>query len=245
MRTTMGREIRVTVDDDEVFERMKARKRELDLSWREVLHRGLWSEAGDDGGWAGPGETDRSSSDYRGSPGDDFGDRLERQIRRRVERSLRSAFGDDDAGPGHGPGPVEVEIDHPSPPDPPSPPGAPDVEDLEAAEDAVLRFPFLDGSEDPEYGVPLRVNLETTADGLDVEVVAVRTGKSVRGMNAFDREARMGIARGFSRGERARLELGDGEEHYGVAVSLSWGRAEDGRPTVDGVEVAEVVFGGD
>ena len=37
----MSREIRITIEDDEVFERMRYRKDELDLSWEEVLRRGL------------------------------------------------------------------------------------------------------------------------------------------------------------------------------------------------------------
>jgi hypothetical protein len=122
--------------------------------------------------------------------------------------------------------------------------GSPGVEDLEDAEDAVLRFPFAEDDDADRYGVPLRVNLKTSADGLDVEVVAVRTGKSVGGMNRFDRGTRMRIAEGFSRGELGRLELGDGEEGYDVEVALSWGRG-DGGPTVEDVDVEEVVFGGD
>lgn len=37
----MSREIRITIADDEVFEVMKQRKEALELSWEEVLHRGL------------------------------------------------------------------------------------------------------------------------------------------------------------------------------------------------------------
>lgn len=40
----MSREIRITIDDDEIFESMKRRKGALDLSWEEVVKRGLREE---------------------------------------------------------------------------------------------------------------------------------------------------------------------------------------------------------
>jgi hypothetical protein len=231
----MGREIRVSIDDDEVFERMKARKRELDLSWEEVLHRGLWTEAG-------PGPNPTGPHGGHGA-GEDFGDRIERQVKRRVEQSLRSAFGSADQGQGS-PG-------APSPPSPPSAPSAPshpsggyesEMESLANAEDAVLRFPFLD---DETHRVPLRVDLSTSADGLDVEVVTVRRGKDVEGMNVFDRSARKAIAEGLATGSMPVLELEAGVEEYRVAPALSWSRDDRGRPVVADVEIEEVIFDDD
>ena len=247
----MAREIRVTIDDDEVFERMRARKRELDLSWEEVLHRGLREE----------------------NVGD-LGDRIEQQIRERVSKSLERSFGldPDDSGassatsgqpashgdPSGAPGPmpdVPMTPDFPSGVDPTGgdPSGGPGaggsgasgglnatVETLSNAEDAVLRFPFL--SDEPGNRVPLRVQLETTAEGLDVTVVAIRTGKSVAEYNAFDRGARPRIAAALAEGEPAVLSLGDGAETYEVVPALSWQATDDG-PTVTEVSVREVRVG--
>ncbi|MFB6175615.1 MAG: hypothetical protein ABEI99_00440 [Halobaculum sp.] len=257
----MAREIRVTIDDDEVFERLRARKRELDLSWEEVLHRGLRG---------GPGD----------SPDEDIGDRLERQITRRVEESLGRAFGLDESASRHSGGGASSDSGgssggsrDPTPPgspspDSPSPPGGVDpagrgtpggpqggpaaggprqpsggldaeVETLANAEDAVLRFPFLD--DDPGNTVPLRVNLETSADGLDVEVVTIRSGKAVAERNAFDRGARRQIAEALATGETAILELDAGVEEYHVVPVLSWSD-DDGTPTVTEVSISEVSF---
>lgn len=256
----MAREIRVTIDDDEVFERLRARKRELDLSWEEVLHRGLR------GGSGGPG-----------GPDDDIGDRLERQITERVEKSLGRAFGLDDRESRHrsgSSGRKSGESRDPTPQgspssDSPSPPGGVDsadrrtrgspragtpaggshgrqspgldaeVETLENAEDAVLRFPFLD--DDSGNTVPLRVNLETSAAGLDVEVVTIRSGKAVAERNAFDRGARRQIAEALATGETATLELDAGVEEYRVVPVLSWSH-DDGTPTVTDVSISEVSF---
>lgn len=249
----MAREIRVTIDDDEVFERLRARKRELDLSWEDVLHRGL-----------------------RGGPGDgldeDIGDRLERQITQRVEESLGRAFGLDDSGSGAGGAggaggtrgvgsanrtdTTNRSGGQSGSPDPTSPSSSPpaessagssppsssldaEMETLENAEDAVLRFPFLD--DDPGNTVPLRVNLETSADGLGVEVVTIRSGKSVAERNGFDRGARRQIAEALATGEMAILELDAGVEEYHVVPVLSWSH-DDGTPTVTDVSISEVSF---
>lgn len=218
----MAREIRVTVDDDEVFERMKRRKRELDLSWREVLHRGLWG--GDDSG-RGRG--------HPGGPGDpleDLGDRLERQIENRVEESIRAGFGagGSRADPSPGPGGTSPGFED-------------EMETLANAEDAVLRFPFLEDR--PEFRVPLRVAVETRSGGMAVDVVTVRTGKSVEGTNAFDRGTRKEVAAEFAGGALAVLELESGVEEYRVAPVLSWSRDDRGDPVVSDVAIDEVVFG--
>lgn len=113
-----------------------------------------------------------------------------------------------------------------------------EMETLENAEDAVLRFPFLD--DDPGNTVPLRVNLETSADGLAVEVVTIRAGPADR--NAFDASARPQIASALASGETAVLSVADGVEEYDVVPELSW-RAEDGTPTVTEVAIAEVSLG--
>ena len=240
----MAREIRVTIDDDEVFERMRARKRELDLSWEEVIHRGLR-------------ERERG----------DIGERVERKIRQRVADSLEQSLGldarsGDDGGrtraPGGGPTPggrsepdvgdVDPMSSHdPAARSPPEPPESPagglsaEVASLSNAEDAELRFPFLPAK--PGNRVPLRVRLETTADGLEVTVVAVRTGKSVASMNAFDRGARKEIAAALADGEAATLSLADGAETYRVVPALSWQATDDG-PTVTEAAIREVRFDG-
>jgi hypothetical protein len=86
------------------------------------------------------------------------------------------------------------------------------------------------------------VNLSTSADGLDIEVVTVRQGKGVAGMNVFDRSARKAIAEGLAAGSMPVLELEAGVEEYRVAPALSWSRNEDGRPVVTDVEVEDVIF---
>ena len=245
----MSREIRITIDDDEIFERMKRRKDELDLSWEEALRRGLdrnedagpgsasgtgarahrsshagraphgepHASHGRPGGHAGADEGRRSVGDSgEWNPFDpDFGRKLSEHITRSVAESVPG--GEDLLGPGS----LEEEIDQ-----------------LEDAEDAVLAFPFLD--DEPGNQVPLRVNLRTSADGLDVEVVAVRRGKSVASMNRFEADARGAVTRKLAAGEPAMLRMRDGQEEYPVSPALSWSRDRDGRPTVTEVEIAEV-----
>lgn len=221
----MAREIRITIDDDEVFERMKRTKQELDLSWREVLHRGLQIDEGPGGRYHE--QTGRETTGHgRPATEDDFGDRIERHVKDRIEASLENALG------------VEsVETDSPGR----SRRYEREVESLANAEDAVLSFPFL--ADKPAYKIPLRVELEMRAGGVDVDVVSVRQGKSVREMNTFDRGTRRQIAEGLATGSDVRLELGDGEEEYRVTPILSWSRADDGEPAVDDVEIEDVLFG--
>lgn len=231
----------MTIDDDEVFERMKARKRELDLSWEEVLHRGLRREeppeeharrheqhtrehAGQSRGHGrrhdprGPGAGDRSSpADPLDDPGQ-FADDLKRQIQSQVFESLQSSLGVEED-------PLEREMSS-----------------LEAAEDAVLAFDFLDRPADEAANqVPLRVVLEASTDGLVIEVVAVRQGKTVGAMNAFDPAVRRQVIEGLATGEAATLRIAAGEESYRVLPSLSWSRT-NGTPTVTDVTVEEVQF---
>jgi hypothetical protein len=273
----MAREIRITIDDDEIFERMKRRKDELDLSWEEVLRRGLdrdESESGNPGsanpgsasepgasgrhgtpgrqgtsghhGTHGPHSSHSSHASSRGShssrdshpshghrdthasasegnrrdPGDwnpfapDFGRKLSEHITRSVAESVPG-------GEEFVSGSLEDEIDQ-----------------LEDAEDAVLAFPFLD--DDPDNQVPLRVNLRTSAGGLDVEVVAVRRGKDASSMNRFAGDARGTVTRKLAAGEPAVLRMGNGGEEYPVLPTLSWSRDRDGRPTVTEVEILDV-----
>ena len=75
----MAREVRITIDDDEVFERMKARKGALDLSWEEVLHRGLREIPGEHPGESGtpsepqgPGQHADPGDSARGPESDHF-----------------------------------------------------------------------------------------------------------------------------------------------------------------------------
>ena len=250
----MAREVRISIDDDEVFERMKARKRELDCSWEEVLHRGLrefpegepaaeephtargrrgYDEYGrDDPGFGDPGfeppgvgAADRRRGRGRGGrepPVEGIGDvvdqfqsQLREQIQGQLQESLESSIGSM--------GGIEREVD-----------------ELQAAEDAVLRFDFLD-DDGPTNQVPLRVTLQTGTDGLDVDVVAVRRGKSAQEMNRFSRDERQRINVELARGASAVLAF-DGDESYDVAPVLSWTRDGDGRPIVDDVAIDRVIF---
>jgi len=229
----MAREVRITIDDDEVFERMKARKRELDLSWEEVLHRGLREtpeppeppEPPDspefgarDRRGAGRAESGRGQGgESIGDIADQFRSQLREQVQESVRESMASSLGTD----------IDREVD-----------------ELAAAEDAVLRFPFLDDDRSA-YRVPLRVDLQTSRAGLAVDVVAVRQGKSVRDYNRFDRAARQTINERLARGDTARLAFADGAESYDVAPVLSWTRSDDGSPTVGDVEIDEVLFDDD
>jgi hypothetical protein len=248
----VAREIRITVDDDEVFERMKYVKADLDLTWEEALKRGLrardaegpgaasesrWPseapeppEAPDAPGagseWSTSGTSDHGAHDAsrsghghgdQGSFGD-LADQLRDQIRGQVRESLESSMQS-----------VQHDLDR-------------EMRDLQAAEDAVLRFDVLE--DDPQYEVPLRVRMEISRSGLDVEVVAVREGKSVTGTNRFDRGARRTVNEHLATGGTVTLAFdanGDAET-YEVAPVCSWGRHDDRTPRVSSVEIHEVVF---
>ncbi|WP_313691170.1 hypothetical protein [Halorarum halobium] len=244
----MAREVRITVDDDEVFERMKRRKRELDLSWEEVLYRGLTrreaggqsppndspgERAGGPVGEPGPaGPRDGEHREERGDRWDRFASGLEREIQNKVYDTLASSFG-------------SAGIDVPPRPDAADAPGGLDdeVESLASAEDATLAFPFLD--DEGSATVPLRVALETGPDGLSIEVVALRRGKGVAEANSFDAGDRQRVNTRLAAGDAAVLSFADGAESYRVRPVLSWTRGEDGRPTVDEVDVPEVVLDAD
>jgi hypothetical protein len=233
----MAREIRISIGDDEVFERMKRRKQALDLSWEEVLHRGLrhvpedphdpYAAPGPRGPPSPPdphghhGHHDYDEFESFGRGMESFGEDLARQIRAQVSGSLRESMRAlaTEAG-----GWVD-EFDH-------------EIDSLAAAEDAVLSFAFL--PDEPANRVPLRVDLRTGAEGLEVDVVSVRRGKGVTGTNRFDAGARKEITGHLARGETALLALGDGEETYAVVPLLSWDRDAEGRPTVSDVEITEV-----
>lgn len=242
----MAREIRITVDDDEVFERMKRRKQELDLAWEEVLHRGLRPEPprhehgrGHDQGHdheRGPGPApDPDPSPHHGRHGhehhgehdrwDAFAESLESQIQNKVYDTLQSSFGA--AG-------IDVP-DHSGLDE--------EMGELADAEDATLAFEFLDDRR--EYRVPLRVNLRTGRDGIDVDVVAVRQGKNVRDTNRFDGGARKQVNARLAAGDPAELRFADGAETYAVRPVLSWGRDESGDPTVTDVTIDEVLLDDD
>lgn len=243
----MAREIRISVDDDEVFERMKRRKADLDLTWEDALKRGLQAGNGPDasGGTAqsapsegaGPfddvdplasgsgsqqGHSGRGAQSGQGSndpsPIAEFSEQLRQQVQSQVRDSLESSIQS-----------AHNDLDR-------------EMRDLRDAEDAVLRFEVL--GDEPRYDVPLRVRLETSRDGLDVEVVAVREGKSVTGTNRFDRDARRRVNEHLATGGTATLSFGaNGDsESYDVAPVCSWGRTDDGTPRVSAVEVHEVIF---
>lgn len=216
----MAREIRITIDDDEVFERLRRRKRQLDLSWEEALRRGL-RERGRPGAHVSVNAGGATPFDP------DFGERIKRSVARSLQESLA------DLGEEWAPEPHE-------PPEPAEPAGDREldveIDRLADAEDAVLGFDFLDSE---GAAVPLRVDLRTTADGLEVDVVAVRRGKGTEGTNEFAQGDRKAVASRLAGGGTATLEVGPGET-YAVTPELSWARDGEGRPTVSEVDVAEV-----
>jgi hypothetical protein len=231
----VSRQIRITIDDDEVFERLRRRKDALDISWEEALRRGLRDSpeppqgppgetfdpsrnpsAGRDRGPHGPRAPRNmaaSPDSEHGGPSPfeaDFGERLAQEIASSVQQAV----------PGAGEEPLDDEIAR-----------------LEEAEDAVLVL----GDGEAEQ-VPLRVALQTGPGGLAVDVVAVRSGKDTEGMNRFADGARAAVAERFATGETVALELDGGQETYLVRPELTWGRGEDGTPRVTDVEISEVVF---
>lgn len=235
MATDVSRQIRISIEDDEVFERLRRRKDALDISWEEALRRGLRDSsdpprgppteavdpsrdpsAGRDRGAHGPGSPRNMAAgpdSGHGGPSpfdDDFGERIARQVASSIQGAV----------PGTPDEPLDDEIAR-----------------LEDAEDAVLVL----GDAESER-VPLRVSLRTGPDGLAVDVVAVRSGKDTEGMNRFADGARAAVAERFAAGEPVALELDGGEETYRVRPDLTWARGDDGTPTVTDVEVREVVF---
>lgn len=264
----MARAIRIPIDDDEVFERMKARKQALDLTWEEVLHRGLRETpdeqggepqasgaggAGQSGQGTGPQPGQRNQHGYHAHHGPQGQPGHHGQHGDRGRPGTERGQVDVDFGSGDSIGDVVDEIKGQvqnqvreslrASMESVEVAGS-DLEremtELESAEDAVLRFPDAAG-EDPRYQVPLRVRLETSRGGMAVDVVAVREGKSVSEMNRFDRETRRAINEHLARGETATLSF-DGAERYEVGPVLSWGRDDAGEPTVTEVRIPEVVF---
>lgn len=157
----MTREIRVSIDDDEVFDRMKHRKQQLDLSWEEVLRRGLRRYPDHGGQQRERGYRERGPGVGYSRTGD-LGEDIAHHVQARVADTLRDSMeGVLEGFPGdeRPPGTFESELGS-----------------LEGGEDATLEFPFLD--DDAEYHVPLRVDLETSADGLDVDVITIRRAKT-------------------------------------------------------------------
>ena len=234
----MSREIRITVDDDEVFERLRRRKDALDLSWEDALRRGLREgiesqsaaksrperERGRHGrgpsresrgrhGRSGPGEgnaRERRGRQGRVSPFDpDFGEQIARSVVSSVNASV----------PG-----VDVTLED-------------EIDRLEEAEDATLILGEGEGER-----VPLRVALHTGPEGLDVEVIAVRSGKGTEELNQFEDGARADVARRFAEGDTATLEIEGSEETYEVRPELTWVRGSEGAPRVTEVTIHEVVF---
>lgn len=227
----MSREIRVSIDDDEVFERMKHRKQQLDLSWEEVLRRGLrrypdhgdsYYERNQSYRYSGQERNDRS----RGQPGD-LGEDIARHVQNRVADTLRDSMR---GVLGDVPGPVRLghgEFES-------------ELGSLERGEDAMLEFPFLDDALANQ--IPLRVDLRTSADGLDVDVVTIRQGKSVSEMNRFTPDTRKAITKSLARDGEAVIRLATDDETYRVAPVLSWSRDSTGRPTITSVEIETVMF---
>ena len=233
----MSREIRISIDDDEVFERLKRRKDALDLSWEDALRRGLREgiesqsaaksrpergrygsghrrEARGGRGRGGPDSEEnargRRGRRERASPFDpDFGEQIARSVVSSVNESI----------PG-----VDVTLED-------------EIGRLEEAEDATLILGEGEGER-----VPLRVALHTGPGGLDVEVIAVRSGKGTEDLNRFEDGARADVARRFAEGDTATLEIEGSEETYEVRPELTWVRGSGGAPTVTEVDIHEVVF---
>lgn len=237
----MSREIRITVADDEVFERMRRQKEALDLSWEEVLRRGL-SDA------EGPvPDQDQPLDPFA----DDFGEQHRERIRRETTGVSQPTSGEASQGT------VSDSVRRFDPFDtasmgeyvsqqiaaamPDSPTGtaslSSELDRLAEAEDARLTFPFL---EEETAEVPLRVTLRTTGDGLEIEVVTVRQGQGATAENRFPADARQRIAAALADGETATLTLQDGSETYDVVPSMSWDRTDDGTPTVGTVTIEAV-----
>ncbi len=242
----MAREVRITIDDDELFERMKRRKQALDLSWEEVLHRGLR-----------PPETDRRDRGRGYEPSDpreevaaakqDLKNAVEdiKRFRRDISRDREERPGSPSFDP-FDPASIEefvtetvrrstgwlddTDWDE-------------EIERVTEAEDAALIFPFLGSvAKDPANQVPLRVQLRVTGEGLDIEVVTVRSGKGVSGMNEFDRGVRQHLIKGLAKEGSAVLQLEAGVEEYPVVPTLTWSRNDRGMPVVDHVSIEEVVL---
>jgi len=233
----MSREIRITIADDEVFERMRHRKETLDISWEEALRRGLDTEA----------------DATRGTAPTPFDDDFREQLRDRIRSSVRedSRGAPSNATPAKDRGPVidgdairdmvTAHIEHALPDFTTSGPAASpldaELDALADAEDAVLSFPAVEGE---HATVPLRVNLTTGGDGLDVEVVAVRRGKDTDHRNVFDPDDREQLTTALATGTPATLAFQGGAETYDVIPSLSWGRTSEGHPTVVEVTIEAV-----
>jgi len=261
----MAREVRITVDDDEVFERMKARKQELDLSWEDVLHRGLRevpAERRDEPGT--PGGDPRSPGQHTAGPGESTrgpeGDHFEEHWRQHRSHARHSRRGtdSDEAGPGGREDSVgalvegikaqvhdQVRESLQASIESVETAGSDldrQMTELEQAEDAVLGFESA-VSDERRYRVPLRVRLEASREGMDVTVVAVREGKSVTDMNRFDSESRRAVNVHLASGGTATLSFGGGED-YDVAPVLAWSHGDGGAPTVTSVRIEEVVLDG-
>lgn len=247
----MSRQVRISIDDDEVFERLKRRKDALDLSWEDALRRGLRDSAEPPRGpktpqepRETPGRSGRATGEGGGQRGQaenpspfdsDFGEQIAQRVLASVSESVSGAVGGHGGGsaprgtggsgagsaggPGSGGAPLDEEIDR-----------------LEDAEDAVLVLGDSEGER-----VPLRVTLHTSPDGLDVDVVAVRSGKGTEELNQFADGSRAEVARRFARGDTATLELAAGET-YDVRGELSWAPGPEGTPTVTDVTIRDVVF---
>jgi hypothetical protein len=111
---------------------------------------------------------------------------------------------------------------------------------LEGAENATLAFPFL--ANGAANQIPLQVTLRSSADGLDVDVVTIRRGNTVSGMNRFTPVTRKEITEHLSRGDAAVLQLAAADETYRVVPVLSWNRDSRGKLTVTAVEIDDVIF---
>lgn len=242
----MTREVRITIDDDELFERMKRRKQALDLSWEEVLHRGL-RPVDHERRNRGKGTEHTDPRQEVAAAKQELKDALAELEEVRRERGRK----DTTEGRAFDPfDPTSIEkfvsntvrkstgwlheADWEE-----------EIERVTDAEDAVLVFPFLDDeARDSANQVPLRVQLVVSGDGLDIEVVTVRTGKGVAHMNEFDRGVRQRLIRGLATDGLAILQLEEEVEEYPVVPQLSWSRNDRGNPIVDSVDIQEVILDG-
>lgn len=204
---------RVAVDfEEEAFRRLKQRKEQLDLSWRDVILRGLEEKPSTRDlragrllakQWFGEGMDNQPSGEGITATVQDTDPNA------RVAQELERAVDSFESG-----GDLETEI-----------------ENLESGDDAILSLPGTDTE------IPLRVRLKTTNEGLEAGLVAVR---DIPGRNQFKESDRATTSESLAEGEPAILEIGQIDEvRYEVTPSIEWSRDDSGMLTATDVDIKE------